>query len=243
MKLKTQIFMLCLMGCSLLLGCSGNNTGPSKNALTASRWVEASLTKEGSLKNIEELLADDGVIQNGRYVGFGFTFNPFDENGKMIVTQVIPGSPAENTLQVGDEFTSVNGMEVNEANADKLSFRGQPGQAVPAVILRDGQEMAIEIVRGIVDSEAPKARVLATMNDADARWWTDSEIDIIETSESNNIVYVLYHTKGNDFTNNLPYDAYTVTRFMFNDAGKVTWVGSLSEDRLVLEQTGYSITR
>jgi hypothetical protein len=37
--------------------------------------------------------------------------------------------------------------------------------------------------------------------------------------------------------------AYTVTRFMFNDFCKVVEVANLTEDRFVLEQTGYTITR
>jgi hypothetical protein len=37
--------------------------------------------------------------------------------------------------------------------------------------------------------------------------------------------------------------AYTVTRFMFDEEGKVVEVANLTEDRFVLEQTGYSITR
>jgi hypothetical protein len=30
---------------------------------------------------------------------------------------------------------------------------------------------------------------------------------------------------------------------MFNEDGKISWVGRLTEDRFVLEQLGYSITR
>ena len=41
----------------------------------------------------------------------------------------------------------------------------------------------------------------------------------------------------------LDYMAYTVTRFMFNKEGKVIEVANLTEDRFVLEQTGYTITR
>ena len=41
----------------------------------------------------------------------------------------------------------------------------------------------------------------------------------------------------------LTANAYRATRFEFNEEGKVTWVGDLSEDRFILEQQGYSITR
>ena len=41
----------------------------------------------------------------------------------------------------------------------------------------------------------------------------------------------------------LDYNVYTVNRFMFNDDGEVIEIANLSEDRFVLEQTGFNITR
>ena len=41
----------------------------------------------------------------------------------------------------------------------------------------------------------------------------------------------------------LPYEEESVVRFVFNQDGKVTEVWGLSEDRYVLEQTGYTISR
>ena len=44
----------------------------------------------------------------------------------MIVQRVISGSPAEGILEPGDEFISVEGIEVNQKNIDdeKLPFLG-----------------------------------------------------------------------------------------------------------------------
>jgi hypothetical protein len=54
---------------------------------------------------------------------------------------------------------------------------------------------------------------------------------------------VLSHATQTDNMVDLDYMAYTVTRFMFNQEGKVIEVANLTEDRFVLEQTGYTITR
>ena len=41
----------------------------------------------------------------------------------------------------------------------------------------------------------------------------------------------------------LPFEAHQVTRMVFNESGKVTAIANLTEDRFVLEQTGYTISR
>ena len=41
----------------------------------------------------------------------------------------------------------------------------------------------------------------------------------------------------------LPYKAYKVTRFVFNENGMVSEFGALTEDRFILEQQGYTISR
>jgi hypothetical protein len=58
-----------------------------------------------------------------------------------------------------------------------------------------------------------------------------------------NVVYVLHWAKDIDDDSGLPYEAFTVTRFIFNEEGQVELIGNLSEDRFVLEQQGYTISR
>jgi hypothetical protein len=38
-------------------------------------------------------------------------------------------------------------------------------------------------------------------------------------------------------------ETHVVTRFVFNESGQVEGVGNIREDRFILEQQGYSITR
>ena len=56
-------------------------------------------------------------------------------------------------------------------------------------------------------------------------------------------VYVLHWAEFIEDSTGYKANAFTTTRFEFNDEGKVSWVGDLSEDRFVLEQQGWSITR
>ena len=103
--------------------------------------------------------------------------------------------------------------------------------------------MEISIARGTVRGEIKKTQVLENMNSGDAESWPAKKFRIIEVLSKDNIVYVLSHATQTDDMVDLDFMAYTVTRFMFNEKGKVVEVANLTEDRFVLEQTGYTITR
>lgn len=212
------------------------------NETIASEWVKAGYTgKDASINMVEKNMADDGISVQGRYVGFGFNWDP--RENEMRVGRVTPDSPADGVLQVGDLFVEVEGIKVSPENFGKLPFRGLPGKKISAVIERDGNEMEISVARGTVRGEVTKAQVLENMNSGDADSWPAKKFRIIEVLSKDNVVYVLSHATQTDNTVDLDYMAYTLTRFMFNQEGKVIEVANLSEDRFVLEQTGYTITR
>jgi len=210
----------------------------------AEAWITAGFTgKEETINMVTKHLAEDGMQSAGRYVGFGFQFDPNADKGKMKVTYITPESPASEVLEVGDEFVSVRGVQVREGNMDKLSFRGKPGESVKARIKRDGKAMNIEVARGVIAAEYSKSQILENMNSADSDNWVPDEFNIIEVLAKDNIVYVLDHSKRTELSSGLPFKAYRVTRFVFNEDGDVSEFGSLSEGRFILEQQGYSISR
>ena len=207
-------------------------------------WIKALQTgKQESIDMVTSLMAEDGRSVANRYVGFGFMYNPNATPGTMIVTGIMPDSPASKVLEVGDKFLSVNGVRVNERNMGKLNFRGKPGEEVKAVIEREGKRKNITVARGIIASTYSKEQVLSNMNTAIAENWKPDEANIIEVISDDNIVYVLSWAKDVDEISGLPYEGYTVTRFVFNEEGKVERIGNLSEDRFILEQQGYTISR
>ena len=210
----------------------------------AEGWIKAGHTgKQEAIDFVTKHMATDGVNVPGRYVGFGFMYNPNAEPGTMVVTGIMPDSPASKVLKVGDSFLSVNNVRVNERNMDKLNFRGKPGEEVKAVILRDGKRQNISVSRGVISTTYNKEQVLRNMNTALAENWKPDEANIVEVISKDNIVYVLHWAKDTDDNSDLPYEAYTVTRFGFNDEGQVERIANLSEDRFVLEQQGYEISR
>ena len=172
----------------------------------------------------------------------GFIWNP-DESG-MTVTYIIPDSPASKSLEVGDSCVEVAGVQVSDDNRNRLGFRGKPGEEIDAVVLRNDELVSVSVARGAVRQMSSKSQMLETMTEGDAEGWGPEEFNIIETSVTNDgVVWVLSWAKFTEDATGIEANAYTANRFVFNDEGKVTRVANLTEDRFVLEQQGYSITR
>tara|TARA_B100000953_G_scaffold195156_1_gene160743 strand:+ start:262 stop:1005 length:744 start_codon:yes stop_codon:yes gene_type:complete len=209
---------------------------------TSNDWVTAFYTgKAESIEMVENNMAEDGQSVQGRYVGFGFTWDP--RENEMRVGQVTPNSPADGALKVGDLFLEVNGIKVIPENFQNLGFRGKPGAEIAAVIERNGMKKNITFKRGVVNGRLSKSQALDNMNSAEADEWPAKEFRIIEVLSKGNTVYVLSNASQTDYQVDLDYNAYTVHRLMFNEGGKVIEIANLSEDRFVLEQTGFKITR
>ena len=132
---------------------------------------------------------------------------------------------------------------MNKESLGKLNFRGKPGETVAAVIRRDGKEIPIEVIRGKVASADSKSILLERFNRSNEDDWGSDTLNIKETIAEGNVVYVRFETIDVDQDVGLPYEEESVVRFVFNQDGKVTEVWGLSEDRYVLEQTGYTISR
>jgi hypothetical protein len=124
-----------------------------------------------------------------------------------------------------------------------MTFRGKPGEPVPAVILRDGNEMEIEVKRGVIEAVNNKERVLKGLSIADADNWPTDSCSLVEVVAEGNVVYL--HGKSSDTESETGYKfkGQGISRFEFNEAGQVSKVWGLSESRFVLEQLGYTITR
>ena len=212
------------------------------NEAVAVNWLKAQATgKQETIAYVKANLAEDGQIYGDRYVGFGFIWNPNVE-GKMIIDRVIAGSPASKVLKAGDDFVEVNGIRVSEETMGQLSFRGKPGEPVEATVMREGKEIDISVARGIISNNSGKAELMADLEMGDADDWS-VELKVNEVLSKANVVYVWTTINSVDTQVNLPFEQHVVTRFVFNDDGQVEAIGNISEDRFVLEQTGYTISR
>ncbi len=219
----------------------GLTEGPNEKLAIA--WITAVNTgMDETLAMVKENMAEDGIFRPARYVGFGFQFDPNNED-EMTVARVTPDTPASKVLKEGDVFVSVAGVPATHENRDKMSFRGKPGEPVKAVIKRDGKEMAIEVKRGIIATTNSKEQALKNISLGDPDNWGVDSFRIDEVISEGNVVYVVSSYTDTEDDTGIEYTERTMTRFVFDDDGKVSWIGGLGESRFVLEQQGYTITR
>ncbi len=213
------------------------------NEAVAKEWVMAANKGQAETRAVvEKYMADDGVFEAARYVGFGFQLDPLDLD-QMVVASVTPGTPAASVLKPGDVFVSVNGVASTRENRDRMSFRGKPGEPVKAIVKRDGKEMPIEVRRGVIAAMNSKSEVLANIDRANGETWGVDSGRIVEVLSKGNVVYVVDETTDTDDISGLQFEDRGITRFEFNDKGKVIKVRGMNEGRFVLEQLGYTITR
>ena len=223
----------------------------SRNIETAKAWLTAFYTSRPAFTaRVEENMASDGVVVNDRFVGVGMMWDTVraTEEGRMVVTEVRLGGPASGTVKAGDEFISVLGIPVTKESiqGNKLRLRGTAGEAVAAVIKRDGKEMPIEMTRGKVpETLTTKNQLLENLSrgKADGWYWRYSMIQIKEVIGDANVLYARHQVIHTDYVSKLPFEVERVFRLTFNNEGKITSTWGLSEERFQLEQTGHTISR
>jgi hypothetical protein len=191
----------------------------------------------------EKYMAEDGLWMADRYVGLGFRVNNEEGEEFGTVTMVMDGTPASKVLQAGDVFVSVNGMAMTYENRDKTTFRGAPGEAVKGVIRRGGKEMPVEITRGVIAVADSKADTMAMFAEADPEGWGSDSCKVLEVVAEGNVVYVFGEWTDTELSTGIKYTGRNVTRLEFNDEGEVVEGWDMGENRFVLEQLGYTITR
>ena len=249
--MKTKIIKPFLVALIFIFASCTSNSDSTNIASLAESWVASSYeSKDAALNMVTENMSDDGYNIGARYIGFGFNFNADAmETDGMVVTNVIQGGPASSVLKVGDKFISVNEVLVTQESSDdgSLSFRGTPGVPVSAIILRDGEEISITVERGIVEPTYSKAQIIQNISNADAENWGENSLGYkireVVADASKGVVYVKTWDKFLDDVSGLEAEALTLTRFEFDQNGKVLNVGNMTESALVLRQTGWSITR
>jgi hypothetical protein len=243
MQIMKRLALATAIGVTTLTAQAAHHENAMDAKAVASGWVDAACGDlDGFIQYVKAHMADDGHWMPNRYVGLGFTMDA-DRDTPPTVSLITPDSPASKVLQEGDVFVSVNGVAATWENRDKMSFRGKPGEPVPAVIRRDGKEMQVEVSRGIIAPKNSKARALEGLALADADEWPTDSCKVLEVVQEGSVVYVFSEWTDTESDTGIEYSQRAVNRFRFNDAGKVVEGWGMNEDRFGLEQLGYTISR
>lgn len=237
--------LLLLLGglTTALSGVSQAAPSTAKLKAIAEAWIRAvHQSRDDTWFLVRDHMAEEGVYQQGRYVGLGVTLDSrFPDD--YVIKSVAPSTPAARVLLPGDKFLSIDGLAANRENRNKLAFRGPPNEPVMAEFEREGRVYRAQLQRGVIEAQIPKAELLKSIARHDAGIWAVNHGEILEVISEGRVVYVSHEIADVDEQTGLTFYNRYINRFEFNDADQVIRLSSRGESRFVLEQLGYQISR
>jgi C-terminal processing protease CtpA/Prc len=131
----------------------------AKNAAYMDSHKGCSMSKEECLKRMAE-------AKNHGWLGIQYDNT---EDGTSVVKSVVKGSPAEKAgFQSGDVLYALNGIQMNEANADRVKSAWkslQPGSTVSYTVKRAGAAKDLTATLGKMPDEVYDAMVAEHMKE------------------------------------------------------------------------------
>ena len=131
----------------------------AKNAAYAASNKGCTASKEDCLKHMEE-------AKNNGWLGIQYDNT---EDGTSVVKSVVKGSPAEKAgFQSGDVIYALNGIEMNDANADRVKTTWKslkPGSTASYTVKRSGVAKDLTATLGKMPDEIYEAMVAEHMKE------------------------------------------------------------------------------
>jgi predicted metalloprotease with PDZ domain len=122
--------------------------------------------KEGCTATKEECLKHMAEARNNGWLGIRYDNT---EDGTSVVKDVMKGSPAEKAgFRSGDVLFALNGIEMNEANADRVKAAWKslkPGSLATYTVKRDGVSKELTPTLGTMPDDVYQAMVAEHMKE------------------------------------------------------------------------------
>ena len=104
----------------------------------------------------EEEYKEYNQASDGTFVGIGISLIKDEQTGYLSVVNVTDNSPAaEGGIIIGDIIKSIDGVDVSKMNTDDAVelVKGPVGSAVTLGLLRDGEDVSMELVRAEIQNQ------------------------------------------------------------------------------------------
>ena len=192
---------------------------------------------------IPKYLSKNLIIHNVTYVGVGIMTD--DLNGvQVIVLNVIPGSPADGKLMVGDELLRVDdGARTWETYEELRLFLWGPGPVGSSLtlwVLRGGIEYKITLFRDLIPGPEIPFHFIESSFPEFFKEWPDIKNQVVQVLESGDMVAYRLENQGYN-TRYGRRAVWTEFGFMRIQDGMITELWALEDLLFQFKQLGYIV--
>lgn len=170
----------------------------------------------------DQYFSQDYIARGAPFVGMGFSRDT--SGNKHIITAIIPGSPAEGKLQVGDELLWVEDERQRWATYEDISqgIQRYRGSRLKVGVHRDQQTLEVDLTGGLIRGfDTDNDRAKSEMQEFMTRQIPDLRVDIKLTLADGDMVVCLMEYRG------------THANFKREAIWRETWFVRLSEGKIV----------
>ncbi len=199
---------------------------------------------EKRLDLIEEYVSPSYVAHGFPYVGMGVNSDS-TSGDKIVVTAIVPGSPADGKLEVGDEILmakdDTHTWEGYQTLKNSPWGWGEIGTQVTVRVKRGEQTLDIPVTRGLVPgSEIPYDMLIESFKKSLTRDWPDLEVNVEAMVEEDDLVACLVTQQGanSEFERSAVWPSSAFYKF---EDGKIVEGWGVDDNVRWMMQMGYDI--
>jgi len=170
----------------------------------------------------DEYFGPDYTARGAPFIGFGFSHDT--SGNKHVIDFVIPGSPAEGTLQPGDELLWVEDEHERWATYEDISegLQRHKGSSLKVGVRRGAETVEVELTRGLIQGfDTDNDRAKSEMRDFMTRQVPDLSVEVKMTLEDGDKVVCLKEYRG------------THAEFKREAIWREIWIARLSDGKIV----------
>ena len=189
----------------------------------------------------DQYFSQDYIARGAPFIGMGFSRDASES--KHIITAIIPGSPAEGKLQVGDELLWVEDERQRWATYEDISqgIQRYRGSRLKVGVHRDQQTLEVDLTRGLIRGfDTDNDRAKSEMQEFMTRQIPDLRVDIKLALAEGDMVVCLMEYRGT----HAEFGREAVWReawFVRLSEGKIVESWPLSDIDAYCRQLGYQV--
>jgi ketosteroid isomerase-like protein len=190
----------------------------------------------------DQYFSPDYIARGASYIGLGFGRDTSE--GKHIISAILPGGPAEDALQVGDELLWVEDEHRRWDTYDDISqgLRRHQGKKVKLGLRRGQQNLEVELPRGLIQGfDTGNDQAKSEMHEFMTQQIPDLSVDVKLTLADGDRVVCLMEYRGTHAT----YGREAIWReawFVRLSEGKIVESWPLPDIDAYCRQLGYQLT-